>query len=73
MNSKATEAQAKMLENAANNRSLYHGLNGQAAHGGATGTWFALRKRKWLDENNKITDAGRNALAAYSGVTNVAH
>lgn len=58
-----THAQQNMLSNAVHGRLLTDGLHGRSAHGGASGTEFALRRRGLLDENGRPTEAGRAVFA----------
>lgn len=39
------------------------GLSGRSAHGGLSGTMVALRRRGWINAEERLTDAGRAALA----------
>ncbi len=59
---KLTPAQAAMLRNALEGRTLIHGLRGASAHGGAHGTMVALLRRGLLKRDGGITEAGRVAL-----------
>lgn len=64
---KLTQAQAAMLRNALDGRSLFYGLRGASAHGGANGTVVNLLRRGLIKRDGGITETGRAALTYFDG------
>lgn len=62
-----SEAGRRALRSAAETGDPTSHLRGQAEHGGFSGTRISLRAHGLLDHQNKITEAGRAALAATEG------
>lgn len=60
-----SDAGAKVLRNLADGRPACIGFVGRSASGGLSGTLVALRRHGWTGSDGEITDAGREALAAY--------
>lgn len=60
-----TDAGARVLHNIAEGRPSYYGITGRSAFGGLGGTMLALKRHGWLARDEEVTDAGREALAAY--------
>lgn len=56
---KLSPAMLDMLLNASRGLSLIHGLEGRSAHGGATWTMAALRRRGLINSMGDITEAGK--------------
>jgi len=58
---KLSFAQLRALRGAAEGNPA-SGIHGQSAHGGLTATLWSLRKRGLLNNDNALTDAGREVL-----------
>lgn len=57
-----TEAQTEMLLNIRDHDSPYFGIRGMSAHGGATQTVWALRRKELIDADHRLTTAGRELI-----------
>lgn len=55
-------AMIRMLKAARDTGNPYSGISGMSAHGGAGGTFYALKARGLLDAAGSITEEGRAAL-----------
>jgi len=57
-----SRAQLRTLQNLRDGRPSWYGLHGQSQMGGHQATLLSLRRRDFLDINNKITKQGLQAL-----------
>jgi hypothetical protein len=56
-----TRAQQAVLENLVAGRQAWVGLRGQSSFGGLQNTLMSMRRREWLNDDNELMDAGREA------------
>jgi len=64
---KLSKPQRRVLTNLVEGRPIYHGCKGKSFWGGLSHTIYALRRRKLIDAEGEITDAGREALVHSEG------
>lgn len=56
---KLSEPMKRVIRNLAAGRKIDHGISGQSAYGGLTGTICALHRRGVLGPDGELTDHGR--------------
>jgi len=63
MTKKLSQSQIRMLCAVRDHNNPYYGIYGRSAHGGAGQTLDALQRRRLLDKDCQLTEAGREALS----------